>query len=257
MSEGGELHGREIAVVGMAGRFPGASDLEQLWHNLEAGVEAVRFLSDEELLAAGVDRETFADPRYVKAASPLEGVELFDADFFDLSPREAEILDPQQRLFLESAWAALESAGWVPGESEGAVGVYAGVAWNTYLLSNLTPHRELFDGAGAFQVFITSDKDFMPTRVSYKLDLKGPAMVVQTSCSTSLVAVHLACLSLLNYECDLALAGGVTVKVPQLAGYFHQPGGLASSIATTASCSGPSTPRGRGRSSAAASAWWR
>jgi len=217
--------GREIAIVGMSGRFPGAGDLRQFWHNLRDGREAVTFLAAAELAGAGA--ELLADPHYVRAASLLDGVELFDAPFFGYSAREAEILDPQQRLFLEHAWETLEDAGYCPARFDGLIGVYAGVAWNTYLLSNLTSHPELF-ADGGFQVFIASDKDFLPTRVSYKLNLRGPSMVVQTSCSTSLVAVHLACLSLLNYECDLALAGGVTVKVPQRQGYLHQEGSLAS-----------------------------
>ena len=220
--------GREIAVVGLSGRFPGARDLRQLWSNLRGGVEGIRFFSDAELLAAGIPAGHLRDPRYVKAGSLLAGVDEFDAPFFGYSAREAEILDPQQRLFLEHAWTALEDAGYAPDGYDGLIGVYAGVAWNTYLLSNLRSHTELFDGGGAFQVFITNDKDFMPTRVSYKLNLKGPSVVVQTSCSTSLVAIHLACLSLLSYECDMALAGGVTVKVPQVEGYWALDGGLAS-----------------------------
>jgi len=223
-----ELTGREIAVIGMAGRFPGARNLNEFWQNLRNGVEAVTFFTDEELLASGVEPETIRHPNYVPAGSLLDDVELFDASFFGYNAREAEILDPQQRLFLETTWHALEDAGYDPQRYEGLIGVYAGAAWNTYLLSNLTTHLELFDGGGAFQVFIASDKDFMPTRVSYKFNLKGPGLIIQTSCSTSLVAVHLACLSLLNYECDIALAGGVTVKVPQKAGYFYQEGGLAS-----------------------------
>jgi acyl transferase domain-containing protein/acyl carrier protein len=220
--------GRDIAVIGMAGRFPRARDLRELWRNLRDGIEAVTFFSDEELLAAGVPAERLRDPRYVKAGSVLAGVEGFDAGFFGYSAHEAAVMDPQQRLFLEHAWAALEDAGYTPEGYEGMIGVYAGVAWNTYLLSNLTTRRDLFDGGGGFQVFITNDKDFMPTRVSYKLNLKGPSLVVQTSCSTSLVAVHLATLSLLSYECDMALAGGVTVRVPQVEGYYALEGGLAS-----------------------------
>ncbi|HSD45605.1 MAG TPA: beta-ketoacyl synthase N-terminal-like domain-containing protein, partial [Pyrinomonadaceae bacterium] len=223
-----ELTGREIAVIGMAGRFPGARNLSEFWQNLRNGVEAVTFFSEEELLASGVAPETIRHPNYVPAGSLLDDVELFDASFFGYNAREAEILDPQQRLFLETSWHVLEDAGYDPQRYEGLIGVYAGAAWNTYLLSNLTTHLELFDGGGAFQVFIASDKDFMPTRVSYKLNLKGPGLIIQTSCSTSLVAIHMACLSLLNYECDIALAGGVTVKVPQKAGYFYQEGGLAS-----------------------------
>jgi acyl transferase domain-containing protein len=222
------LTGREIAVIGMSGRFPGARNLKEFWNNLRNGVEAVRSLTDEELLAAGEDPRHLRDPHYVKAASLLDDVDLFDASFFGYNAREAEIMDPQQRLFLEHAFEALENSGYSPTQYEGLIGVYAGVAWNTYLLSNLSTRLDLFDGGGAFQVFITNDKDFMPTRLSYKLTLKGPSLIIQTSCSTSLVAIHLACLSLLNYECDIALAGGVTVKVPQVSGYFHQEGGLAS-----------------------------
>ena len=226
LAESGE--GREIAVIGMSGRFPGACSLDELWLNLRDGIEAVTFFSDEELLAAGVPPERLRDPRYVKAGSVLEDVDRFDAGFFGYSAHEAAVMDPQQRLFLEHAWETLEDAGYAPEAYPGLIGIYAGVAWNTYLLSNLTTNRELFDGGGAFQVFITNDKDFMPTKVSYKLNLKGPSMIVQTSCSTSLVAVHLACLSLLSYDCDMALAGGATVKVPQVEGYYALDGGLAS-----------------------------
>ncbi len=224
--EGGS--GREIAVIGMTGQFPGAENLDVFWDNLATGVESVTFFSDEELAAAGVDHAVLENPSYVKAASLLDNVDRFEDGFFGYTPREAEIMDPQQRLFLEHCWAALEDAGYTPGSYEGLIGVYAGVAWNTYLLSNLTTRPELFDGAGGFQVFITNDKDFMSTRASYKLNLKGPSVILQTSCSTSLVAVHLACLSLLSFECDTALVGGVTVKVPQREGYFYQPEGLAS-----------------------------
>lgn len=226
MSE--ERTGREIAIVGMAGRFPGAGDLGELWRNLRDGVEGIVRFSDQELREAGVEPAHLADATYVKAGGPLAGADLFDAGFFGYSAREAELLDPQHRLFLETVWQALEDSGHRPGGYGGLIGVYAGAAWNTYLLSNLTTRPELFGGVGAFQVFTASDKDFLPTRVSYKLDLRGPSVLVQTSCSTSLVATHLACLSLLNYECDLAIAGGVTVKVPQVAGYFHEEGGLAS-----------------------------
>ncbi len=219
---------RDIAVIGMSGRFPGARDLDQFWTNLRDGVEGITTFSDAELRAAGVPESLLAHPDYVKAGSPLAGIEDFDALFFGYSARDAEILDPQQRLFLEHSWAALEDAGHRPGGYPGLIGVYAGVAWNTYLLTQLATRPELFARGGGFQLFISNDKDFMPTRVSYKLNLKGPSLIVQTSCSTSLVAIHLACLSLLNYECDLALAGGVTVKVPQVEGYFYEEGGLAS-----------------------------
>jgi acyl transferase domain-containing protein len=223
-----EVDQRDIAIIGMAGRFPGARTLDAFWDMLKNGREAVRFFSDEELKAAGVTPEVVGDPNYIKAGTLIEDVECFDAAFFGYTPREAEMLDPQQRFFLECAWHALEDAGYVPATFDGAIGVYAGVAWNTYLLSNLTTHPELFESAQAFQTFITNDKDFMPTRVSYKLNLKGPSIIIQTSCSTSLVATHMACMSLLDYDCDIALVGGVTIKVPQAAGYYYQEGGLPS-----------------------------
>lgn len=222
------VEARDIAVIGMAGRFPKAQDLEQFWQNLKDGVEGVVFFDDEALAAAGVPPELINDPNYVKAGVPLAGIEEFDASFFGYNPQDATILDPQQRVFLEQAWHALEAAGYDPNRYDGPIGVYAGAAWNTYLLSNLATNRELFDASTIFQLFISNDKDFMPTRVSYKLNLKGPSLIIQTSCSTSLVAIHMACLSLLNYECDMALAGGVTIKVPQTSGYYYVEGSLAS-----------------------------
>ncbi len=218
----------EIAIIGMTGRFPGARDLDAFWRNLRDGVESVSLLSDKELEASGVDRELLRDPNYVKSAVLLEDVELFDAAFFGLNPREAEITDPQQRLFLECAWEALESAGYAPETYHGKTGVYAGVGMNTYLLFNLYPDPNLRQTADRFQLMIGNDKDFLATRVSYKLNLRGPSLTVQTACSTSLVAVHLAAQSLLNGECDMALAGGVSIRVPQKTGYLYQAGGIFS-----------------------------
>jgi amino acid adenylation domain-containing protein len=217
-----------IAVIGMAGRFPGARDLDQLWENLRQGKESIRFFSADELLAAGVRRELLAHPDYVRARGALDDFDRFDAVFFDIAPREAEALDPQHRLFLESAWEALESAGCDPGRMHGPVGVFAGVSANTYLLSQLLGSPEALAAADASQTMLGSDKDFLATRVSYKLNLHGPSLTVQTACSTSLVAVHLACRALLGRECDLALAGGVSIAVPQAAGYLYREGGIAS-----------------------------
>ena len=225
--EEGALQG--IAIVGMAGRFPGARDVEEFWRNLREGQEAIRFFSDDELLSAGVPAAALARPDYVKARGMLDGIDLFDARFFDFSPREAEIMDPQQRLFLECAWHALESAGYDPARFPGAIGVYAGVSANTYFLRNVLANPEVLEGAGANQAMLGGDKDFLATRVSYKLNLKGPSFTVQTACSTSLVAVHLACRALLGRECDMALAGGVSVAVPQIAGYQYREGGISSS----------------------------
>ena len=218
----------EIAIIGMTGRFPGAGDLDAFWNNLRDGVESVSLLSDKELEAGGVDKKLLRDPNYVKSAVLLEGVELFDASFFGFNPREAEITDPQQRLFLECAWEALESAGYAPETYHGRTGVYAGVGMNTYLLFNLYNDPNLKQTADRFQLMIGNDKDFLATRVSYKLNLTGPSLTVQTACSTSLVAVHLAAQSLLNGECDMALAGGVSIRVPQKSGYLFQAGGIFS-----------------------------
>ncbi len=223
-----DTSGIEIAVIGMAGRFPGATNLDQFWQNLSDGVESIKFFTDEELLAKGVDAETLNDPNYVKAEAVLDDIELFDASFFDFTPREASLIDPQHRLFLEHAWQALENAGYAAGERQVRTGVYAGESINSYLLSNLYPNRALMESAGGFQVVINNDRDYLATHIAYKLNLTGPALSVQTACSTSLVAVHLACQSLLNRECDMALAGGVSVGVPHGEGAFHQEGGIIS-----------------------------
>lgn len=220
--------GIEIAVIGMAGRFPGAKNLEQFWQNLCDGVESINFFTDEELLARGGDARLLDDPNYVKAEAVLDDIEMFDASFFGYTPREASLIDPQHRLFLETAWEALENAGYAAGERNLRTGVYAGESVNSYLISNLYPNRELMDSAGGFQVIINNDRDYLATHIAYKLNLTGPALSVQTACSTSLVAVHLACQGLLNRECDMALAGGVSVGVPHGQGAFHQEGGIIS-----------------------------
>lgn len=220
--------GIEIAVIGMSGRFPGARDLDQFWQNLCDGVESIKFFTDEELIAKGVDAGILDDPNYVKAEAVLDDIEMFDASFFGFTPREASLIDPQHRLFLEHAWAALENAGYAVGERNSRTGVYAGESINSYLLSNLLPNRELMESAGGFQVVITNDRDYLATHIAYKLNLTGPALSIQTACSTSLVAVHLACQGLLNRECDMALAGGVSVGVPHGHGAVHQQGGIIS-----------------------------
>lgn len=220
--------GLEVAVIGMSGRFPGAKNKAEFWQNLCNGVESVVFLSDYDLQAAGVPAEIFKRPDYIKAAAILEGEDLFDASFFGYTPREADIMDPQQRIFLEVAWEALEDAGYDPGAYPGAIGIYAGAGLNRYLL-NVYSNRHLLTIPNAeFLIALSNDKDFLATRVSYKLNLRGPSITVQTACSTSLVAVHLACQGLLSGECDMALAGGVAIKVPQKVGYIYQEGGILS-----------------------------
>ncbi|MBW8873686.1 MAG: non-ribosomal peptide synthase/polyketide synthase [Acidobacteria bacterium] len=218
--------GGAIAIVGLAGRFPGAPGVGPLWANLRAGVSSIARFSDEELAAAGVAPELRRDPRYVPAAGVLDGVELFDAGFFGYSPREAELLDPQQRVFLECAWEALEDAGYDSLRVPGPVGVFASLGFSHYLHQILTGDPEA--AASGLQLLLGNDKDFLATRVSYKLDLAGPSMTVQTACSSSAVAVHLACQNLRLGACDMALAGGVSIALPQRAGYLYEEGGIAS-----------------------------
>ncbi|PWK14434.1 non-ribosomal peptide synthetase/type I polyketide synthase [Tumebacillus permanentifrigoris] len=216
----------DIAIVGMAGRFPGANSVDEFWRNLIAGVESVTDLPDGELVAAGVDPTLIQDPRYVKRKGTLEGVELFDAPFFGYPPREAQMMDPQQRLFLEVGWQALEHAGYSSQAYPGRIGVIGGTGRPGYLLHHLKTNPET--AAELFQTTILNEKDFLSTRLAYKLDLRGPALTVQTACSTSLVAVHLACQQLLQGESDMALAGGVSIEVPHGTGYLYQEGHILS-----------------------------
>ncbi|HZF11551.1 MAG TPA: MupA/Atu3671 family FMN-dependent luciferase-like monooxygenase [Thermoanaerobaculia bacterium] len=232
-------HGHAVAIVGMAGRFPGADSVAALWENLRQGIESVSFFSEEELVRAGVDRRLLANPHYVRAQAVLAGTDRFDAGFFGMTPREAETTDPQQRLFLECAWESLEDAGYDPevyggdGGDDGerganrAIGLFAGVGLSGYML-NLYSRGDVLDSIGEFQAVIGNDKDFLPTRVSYKLNLRGPSLTVQTACSTSLVAVHLAIQSLVQGECDMALAGGVSARVPVQSGYLYRESGILS-----------------------------
>jgi acyl transferase domain-containing protein/acyl carrier protein len=224
-----QLNGMEIAVIGLTGRFPGANSIDAFWRNLQQGVESIRFFTDAELRDAGIATETLDDPQYVKAAPTLDDIDLFDAAFFGYNPKEAEAMDPQQRIFLECAWEALEQAGYATDAYSGAIGVYAGMSMSSYML-NLFSNRRFMGSLdkSQFLVALGNDKDFLATRASYKLGLEGPSFVVQTACSTSLVALHLACQGLLSGECDIALAGGVSVKVPQTAGYFYAEGSIFS-----------------------------
>ncbi|MEH2238957.1 type I polyketide synthase [Nostoc sp.] len=217
-----------IAVIGMAGRFPGAKSTDEFWQNLSQGRESISFFTDEELLSEGVDPTLLRNPHYVKAGSALSDIEMFDAQFFGFTPSEAEVMDPQHRLFLECAWEALENAGYDPETYEEFIGVYAGSNLSTYLLNNLISNHDLLKSLSGTIILTGNDKDHIPTRVSYKLNLKGPSLNVSTACSTSLVAVHLACQGLLSYQCDMALAGGIAVRVPQNKGYLYQEDGMTS-----------------------------
>lgn len=219
--------GLEIAVIGMAGRFPGARNIEEYWDNLKNGKESVRFFSDEELEAAGVDSELIRNPRYVKAKAVVPDAEWFDSDFFDYSPREAEVIDPQLRIFHECAWEALEHAGCDPEQTNGAIGLFAGASASIYwqLVAMLSRSEST---AEQFAALALSDKDFLSTRISHKLNLKGPSVNVDSACSTSLLAIHMACRALLTGECRMALAGGVTVTVPRTEGYLYEEGMVSS-----------------------------
>ena len=216
-----------IAIVGMAARCPGAKDVAEFWSNLRNGVESISFYTEEELRAAGVPNAVLQLPNYVKAAAPLEGMERFDAEFFNYSPREAEFIDPQQRVFLECASDALETAGIDPRRFEGAIGVFAGEGPTIYM-NLIFRDPSVTAGVARQMALIGNDKDYLATRVSYKLGLRGPSVTVQCACSTSTVAVHLAFQSLMSRECDVALAGGVSFNWLHKCGYHFTDGGILS-----------------------------
>ncbi len=224
--ESSPLTGMEVAIIGMVGRFPGAADVEQFWRNLCDGVDSLTPLSDAEIIAGGVDPAQVRMPGYVKWARPMAGHDMFDAGFFGLNPREAEIIDPQHRVFLECAWEALEDAGYDVEQLSRRVGVYGGARMNGYL-RNVFSSPAVLASTSDLQIQVANDKDFLATRVSYKLNLGGPSVSVQTACSTALVAVHFACGALLAGECDMALAGAVGVRVPEN-GYPYVPGDVNS-----------------------------
>ena len=226
-SDSNSLNG--IAIIGMDGKFPGAPNLEVFWENLRNGVESVARFEPEEL-----EMTLRNDPQMVNARAIISNVDLFDADFFGFNPREAAYTDPQHRLFLQTAFEALENAGYDPDRYEGNIGLFAGCSQNTYLLANLASNPGFLDEylasqqMGSHPALLGNDKDFLSTRVSYKLNLRGPSMTVQTACSTSLVAICQACQSLQNYQSDMALAGGVSITFPQKRGYCYEEGAIVS-----------------------------
>ncbi|MCP3760506.1 type I polyketide synthase [Streptomyces sp. TBY4] len=215
----------DIAIVGVAGRFPGAADVAGLWAAIRAGRSGITRFTDEELRAAGVPEEQLADPAYVKAGAVIDGYDRFDAGFFGINPKEAQILDPQHRLFLEHSWHALEDASCDPARFDGTIGVFGGAGLSSYLINNLLP-AGVAGEVGEFAVGLANDKDSLPLRVAHTLGLTGPAYGIQSYCSTSLVAVCAAATSLANLECDMALAGGVALGVPHRVGYPYQQGGI-------------------------------
>ncbi len=217
----------DIAVIAMAGRFPGANTIEELWKNLKEGKESIQFFSEEEL-DTSIPASLKKDPNYVKARGIIDGADEFDHNFFAINPKLAEVMDPQQRKFLEVAWEALETAGYLSEYQKESIGVYAGSSSNTYFINNIHPNKELLDLVGDFNVLTLSDKDFLATRVAYALNLKGPAITVQSACSTSLLAIAEAVESIRSGQCELALAGGVAINAPIKSGHLYEEGAILS-----------------------------
>jgi FkbH-like protein len=218
-----------IAIIGMAGHFPGAKNIDEYWDNIKNGVESISYFTYDDLLNKGVHKDLLDNPNYVYANGVCEDSDKFDSAFFGFTPKEADFMDPQHRLLLETCYEALEHSGYSSENYEGDISVFAGAGPNNYLLKNLIQHPELLRTIGEFQTVINNDKDYLTTRVSYKLNLTGPSVDIQTACSTSLVAIHFACQSLLNHESDMALSGGVFIQTPRGMGYMHQNGSVFSS----------------------------
>ncbi len=234
MTTDGVLPDGAVAIVGMAGRFPGAGSVLEFWDNLSAGTESIVDVSEQDLLAAGVSEQALANSAYVRRAALLDGIEEFDAEFFGFTPHAARMTDPQHRLFLQCAFHAVEDAGLDPAAVGGSVGVFATSTTSGYLLHNLMsvndPHQIIGQGVTFEMVNLSlqNDKDYLATRVAHQFDFRGPALSVQTACSSALVAVHLACQSILNGECDMALAGGASLRIPHRVGYWYEPGSMVS-----------------------------
>ncbi len=218
----------EIAIVGMAGCFPGAKNIDEFWRNLREGVGSIKPFTVTELKASGVDEATLQNPSFVNTGAVIEDADCFDAMFFGFSPLEAEIMDPQHRVLLECAWEALENAGYDPETFNGHIGVFGGVSPNTYFQNILMTRPDLLKKIGPQLARLSNEKDHAATRVSFKLNLKGPSINVQTNCSSSGVALHLACQSVLSGECDMALVGGARIEAPLNAGYLYEEGGILS-----------------------------
>ncbi|BBZ60396.1 type I polyketide synthase [Mycolicibacterium monacense] len=232
----GDVPPNAVAVIGMAARLPGANSVSAFWDNLRRGEESIVTLSEEELLAAGISEQTLANPFYIRRAPIVDGIDEFDNDFFGFPPQMARMMDPQHRLFLQTAWHAMEDAGCDPAGFDGSIGVYATSGSSIYLLHNLLTHHDpnTILGQGAtfdlVNMSLLNDKDYLATRVSHQFNLRGPSVTVQTACSSSMVAIHTACQSLLNGESDIVLAGGVSLRVPHHVGYFHEPGSMVSGV---------------------------
>ncbi len=216
-----------IAIVGMSGRFPGAKNVEQMWNNLLEGKETTKFFTLDEI-DSFIDPSIIIDPSYVKARGVIDDADKFDAAFFGVNPRLAELMDPQQRIFLEVCWEALENAGYTSAGYDGLIGVYSGMGNNTYYTNNVIGHKDAIEKVGGFQVMVANEKDYIATRISHFMNLTGPGLSVHTACSTSLTAVAMACQSLWNNQCDMAIAGGIAITSPVNSGHLYQEGGMFS-----------------------------
>ena len=234
MTSNSELPPNAIAVVGMAARLPGANTLSAFWDNLRRGEESIVTLAEDDLLAEGIPEKSLANPAYVRRAALVDGIDEFDADFFGFTPQVARSTDPQHRLFLQTAWHAIEDAGYDPANIEGSIGVYATSTTSGYLLHNIMSNHDpnVVMGQGItfdmVNLSLQNDKDYLATKVAHAFNLRGPALSVQTACSSALVAVHLACQSILNGECEMALAGGASLRIPHHVGYWYAPGSMVS-----------------------------
>jgi amino acid adenylation domain-containing protein len=217
-----------IAIIGMAGKFPGVENIYEYWEQIKQGKTLLTRFSKEELLANGLSEELLDDSNFVPVSGIIKSAEFFDSSFFGFTPREADLTDPQHRKFLEVCYEALENSSTSPDKYKGKIGVFAGCSMNNYLLKNLLQYPDLLKSIGEMQTIVNNDKDFLTTKVSYKLNLTGPSFDIQTGCSTSLVAIHVACQNLLNYQCDIALGGGVHLMNPRNEGYMFTPGSIES-----------------------------
>lgn len=215
-----------VAIIGIAGKFPGSNTIDEFWNNLINKKELISTFDKNELIHQGVDAHIVNNANYVPRSGVIEDIELFDASFFGFNPKEAELLDPQHRLLLESAYECMENAGYVV-SNDIRVGVYIGVGSSDYLVHNISSNSSLMS-LNQHQIMLGNEKDFSALYLSYKLNLKGPSVVISTACSTSLVAIHTACRSLLSYECDMALAGASKIAVPHKVGYLAMEGGIDS-----------------------------
>ncbi|MGE7625287.1 type I polyketide synthase [Viridibacillus sp. NPDC096237] len=223
-----KVEATDIAIIGMSGKFPGAKNIAEFWANMKNGIDSRQEFRDDDLKKNGIGEEQINHPEYKKVGMILDEIEKFDAEFFNFTPYEAKVTDPQHRIFLECVWEALEEAGYAPSKYQGKIGLFGSTSMSSYLINNIIPNEKIDSEGVNYPILIGNDKDFLSTRIAYKLNLTGPSITIQTACSSSLVATHYGVQSILNGECDIAIAGGVSVSVPQTSGYLYKEGGILS-----------------------------